>query len=157
MLNILLVYTSMTGNTEEMADTMADTLKKHKDINLTFMDIIDEEPENLNQYDAILIGSYTWSGGTVPDEILDFYDELEEQDLSNQVVAAFGAGDSIYPEFCTALDEFLEQAEESGAAIPFKPIKADMEAEPEDLQNCQQLAENVYHYLTDPNTYQASS
>ncbi|GAA0502963.1 hypothetical protein GCM10008986_33250 [Salinibacillus aidingensis] len=59
MLNILLVYTSMAGNTEEMADTIADTLKKHKDINLTFMDIIDEEPENLSQYDGILIGSYT--------------------------------------------------------------------------------------------------
>src|SRR5690625_1958001 len=85
---ILVLYASTTGNTEIMADVIADTFEADGyEVNIKTFDFDWIEVEELSDYDAILIGTHTWDDGSLPYEVEDFYDELEETDITNQPFA----------------------------------------------------------------------
>ncbi len=56
-----------------------------------------------------LLGAYTWGDGELPDEFLDFMDEMLELDWKEAVTALFGSGDTSYRLYCGALDELEER------------------------------------------------
>ena len=58
MKNIIIIYFSRTGNTETMAQLIYDELAKSSDIQADIQTQI--APEDLAQYDAILIGAPTY-------------------------------------------------------------------------------------------------
>jgi flavodoxin I len=142
MIKILLVYTSMTGNTEEMAEKIEEILSKDNEVELKKIDIMSDYPEDLDHYNGIIIGSYTWGDGDIPDEMMDFYDELQEYDLSHKIAAVFGSGDTCYEHFCGAVDLFKEQLLACNGTIPFDSLKVDMEPEKEDLEHCTHFAKS---------------
>lgn len=54
-----------------------------------------------------IVASYTYGvDGDLPDEIVDFYEELEEIDLTGKIYGVVGSGDTFYEQFCTAVDDF---------------------------------------------------
>lgn len=91
MSKVIVVYASMTGNTEEMAEAIVAGAQE-AGVEVVSKEAFDANAADLLEYDGIIIGAYTWGDGELPDEILDFYEELEGLDLSGRKAAVFGSG-----------------------------------------------------------------
>lgn len=94
-MNVIIVYASMAGNTEQMAVSIAKELTS-SGIKVDVKGAFECFAEDLTFYDGIMIGSYTWGDGDLPDEMLDFYEELKNTDLKGKAGAVFTSGDSLY-------------------------------------------------------------
>ncbi|TGV10056.1 flavodoxin, partial [Mesorhizobium sp. M00.F.Ca.ET.186.01.1.1] len=95
MSRILMVYASMTGNTQEIAEAIAEGIRSTGK-ELEIKEVMDATAKELEDYDGILLGAYTWGDGDLPDECLDFYEEMDDIDLTGKKVVAFGSCDSAY-------------------------------------------------------------
>lgn len=132
VLKIGVYYASMSGNTEAIADIIAEELKEQQ------QEVVLEEIVNmasaseLLNYDLTIIGMYTWGDGEYPDETLDITDELEELELAGHPFAIFGSGDTSYPEFCGALDQLKKLIEQQGGTVLHEPLRIEFNPEPED-------------------------
>ncbi|MGD6776717.1 MULTISPECIES: flavodoxin [Bacillaceae] len=131
-MKIGIFYASMSGNTEAIADSITEKLKKHQhEVVLEDVHSLDSAEELLH-YDITILGMYTWGDGDYPDECLDIVEELEEMDLEGRSFAIFGSGDTSYPEFCGALDHLKELLETRGGTVLSDPLKIEFNPEPED-------------------------
>lgn len=103
-MNIAIIYTSMSGNTEELSEVIADTVKKKR--GTCTMIRAGALPSTLSQYDVVLFGTYTWGKGSIPKEMRDALRTiLKETKMTIQEAAVFGTGDQNFPHFCRAVDE----------------------------------------------------
>ena len=140
----IIVYASMTGATELMAETIAAELTKNGD-QVLLRDAFEAEAEELASYERILIGSYTWGDGDLADEILVFYDEMADVDLTGKLGVAFGPGDSAYDHFARAVDLLEEALQNQGCALITSGLKVDsgLEDEEEIEMKCRGFAEKL--------------
>ncbi len=135
MANFIMVYTSMTGNTKAMADGLAEGIRKAGyDVRMEESD--DFDAKELENYDGILVGTYTWGGGELPDEMLDFYEDLENVNLSGKKAIVFGSFDSIYGDNGIAVDIMMEQLKKQGAELIYEGFKIELDPDPDELENC---------------------
>lgn len=132
-MKIGVIYASMSGNTEAIADMIVEQLAEQNH-EVEQKDMLSLSANDLLTYDLVFMGMYTWGDGDYPDECLDIIEEMEQLDLNQQLFAIFGSGDTSYPEFCGALDKLKELIEsQSGIClgeplrIEFNPSKADEE------------------------------
>lgn len=143
MAEALIIYTSLTGNTEACAEIVSAQLEEHG-INVTMEDVMLSEPEDFLDYDIVLVGSYTYGvDGVLPDEMEEFHEELAELDLSGKVYGVFGSGDDFYPVFCSAVDDFEEQFEKAGAVKGGTGVKVNLYPEEEDEELLKKLADDI--------------
>jgi flavodoxin I len=113
-MKIGIIYASMSGNTEAIADSITEKLEAYQhDVVMEDVHSVDSA-EGLLNYDITFLGMYTWGDGDYPDECLDLVEELEEMNLEGHSFALFGSGDTSYPEFCGALDHLKELLESRG-------------------------------------------
>ena len=131
-LKIGVVYASMSGNTEAIAERIVEELKKdHQEVFL--QEVYDlTGASDLLEYDFTYIGMYTWGEGDYPDECLELIDELEQLDLQNHPFAIFGSGDTNYEEYCVALDNLKQLIEGQGGAVVVEPLKIELSPDAED-------------------------
>lgn len=142
MKRILLLYASMTGNTEEVANILSGILEeKAFDVTRKSFDAGDVDSEELMEYDGILFGTYTYDDGDLPWEIEDFHENLLDVDLAGKKVALFGSGDSFYPDFCGAIDTMAARFREVGAEVVGEPVRVDLDPEEQDAENCRELVD----------------
>lgn len=151
MSNFLILYASASGNTEIMAEVMATYLEKlHHHVTMKNFDFDQITIQEMQDYDATLIGIYTYDYGEIPFEVEFFYDELDEVDLTGSICGVFGAGDSAYGDtFGMAVDLMHEKLEECGAQLHPTKLKVDLTPEKEDIENCEKLAEGVLQLIMD--------
>ena len=143
MAEALIIYTSLTGNTEACAEIVSAQLEEHG-IDVTMEDVMLSEPEDFLDYDIVLVGSYTYGvDGVLPDEMEEFHEELAELDLSGKVYGLFGSGDDFYPVFCSAVDDFEEQFEKAGAVKGGTGVKVNLYPEEEDEELLKKLADDI--------------
>lgn len=110
MEKVLLVYASMSGNTEEVAEIIHKKLnKKGVGVDCFYIGIstklnYNSLNEKIKDYDAIFIGTYTWDLGYAPDEISDFVESIQMDDAP---VYVFGTGETQFGDelFCIASDK----------------------------------------------------
>ncbi|REE83956.1 flavodoxin I [Paenibacillus taihuensis] len=91
--NILMIYASMTGNTEDMADLIGEGIREAGGT-LTVQMVMDASAASLADYDGVVLGAYTWGDGELPDEFPSFYEEMDQLQLSGVKAAVFGSCDS---------------------------------------------------------------
>lgn len=106
------VFGSSMGNTEEVANLIASKLNISDVFNVS-----DINASQLNEYEALIVGSSTWGSGDLQDDWDSFdFDALE---VSGKTVALFGLGDSAgYSDsFCDALGILHEKFTQKGANI----------------------------------------
>lgn len=99
----LVAYLSYSGNTEEVADKIADHLKRDG-ISVDMHRIGIDSPIDASIYDYIFLGTFTWDYGHTPDEVKDF---VLEVGYKPDKVAVFGTGDTQFGGddlFCRAVD-----------------------------------------------------
>jgi flavodoxin I len=99
-----IVFTSISGNTEEVAELISETIKTNGGECDLFR--AGRFAANLSLYNIVLFGSYTWGDGKLP---LDMRNQLRllliENETKIQRAATFGTGDTNYHFYCRAVDE----------------------------------------------------
>lgn len=142
MANALIVFSSLTGNTEEAADLVAESLEKYG-VDVNVMDCTLSTADQFEQYDICVVGSYTYGEGDIPDEMLDFYEELADLDLSGKVFGVFGLGDTYYEHYCNAVVLFEEQFQKTGATKGSESVKIELMVEDEDIDRLDAFAKQL--------------
>lgn len=122
----IIIYTSMTGTTEEMANLIAEALQD-EDWDVQVEDAFCINVQDLLHYEIIIVGCYTWGNGDIPDEIVDFYEELQEFDLQGKRAAVFGPGSSQYEHYAHAVNLFEHVLINQGCYLLTDSLKVDRE------------------------------
>ncbi|GHH99022.1 flavodoxin domain-containing protein [Neobacillus kokaensis] len=106
-MRIAIVYSTKTGNTEEVVQLLQQLFLKEKiEVNCF---LAGQFPTLcLANYDAIVIGTYTWGNGEIPREMQAIYNLFEIEDAKDLVTGVVGTGDTCYPKFCGAVDHFRD-------------------------------------------------
>lgn len=140
-MKIAIVYTSKTGNTEEVVH-MIQQLFIQKKVDVSVFRICQFSINDLSDYDVVVIGTYTWGDGNVPIEMVDLYHGFEDLNLQSLVTAVVGTGDRGYSKFCGAVDVFKDMlyVKTNLAAI----LKIEVTPQPKDLNRCMQLVDSVF-------------
>lgn len=137
-----IVYASLTGNTEEIADIVAEKME-NLGIEVEINECTQVDADEFLDADLCVIASYTYGDGDLPDEIMDFYDDLKELDLSGKIFGVCGSGDTFYDEFCKSVDDFEAAFLSVGAKKGADSVKVDLAAEAEDIEALEQFAEQL--------------
>ena len=101
MVSFLIAYATWSGNTEEVAELIEKVFLK-SDIDVTRYRIGTGPIPNVKEFDALIIGSFTWDKGATPDEVKDFVAEVGYKPPN---VYVFGTGDTQFGGdalFCSA-------------------------------------------------------
>lgn len=144
ILKALVVYMSLTGCTEEMAHYVAKKLGQ-QNIEVELKHCLQAEPQDFLNYDICVVGTYTYGAhGDLPDEIVDFYFDLEEVDLTGKIYAVFGSCDPIYECYGKSIDDFDKKMNASGAVKGAEVVKVELTANDKDKNN---LGEMVHQLI----------
>lgn len=148
MNNILVLFASLTGNTEMVAQIIADYLTDKKySVEMRSFDYDPIDIDEVANYEAILVGTYTWDDGALPYEVEDFYEDLEEVDLTNKIFGVFGSADSFYESYGGAIELVGDRATDLGAKVIPVRLKVDIEPDKQDVVRCHAFAEMVIEAL----------
>ncbi|WP_203623401.1 flavodoxin [Lacticaseibacillus sp. 866-1] len=131
-----IVYASLTGNNEEIAGIVADDLEQYG-YTVDTTEVSQAMAEDFQNADICVVVTYTYSDGgegVLPDEALDFYDDLKETSLKGKVYGCCGSGDKFYDDFATSVDDFDKAFAESGATKGADNVKIDLAADEEDIE-----------------------
>ena len=126
MAKAIIVYGSETGNTETIAEDIASGLGD-ANLEVTLKNVTAASVEKLLDYELVLLGPSTWGDEEkeLQADMVDFYEELENIDLSGKPAVAFGCGDSDYTPFCGAVDLLEERLEQIGARLLDEGLRVD--------------------------------
>lgn len=100
----LIAYLSYSGNTEEIAWYLQDRLNG-AGYDVDMYEIGFGIIPNIEQYDRIFLGTFTWDLGSTPDEMKDFVLDVGYKPNN---IAVFGSGDTQFggdDMFCGAVDK----------------------------------------------------
>lgn len=106
-LNAVIPYLSYSGNTEEVAELIAETLTE-SNVSPTLHRIGIDLPIDPEANDFIFLGTFTWETGSTPDEVKDF---IIEVGYKPENLAVFGTGDTQFGGdtfFCRAVDRLCK-------------------------------------------------
>lgn len=138
----LIVYASMTGNTEEIANLIGSGIQEAGGTVL-IKDILEVDVTDLKNYDCLLLGAYTWGDGELPDEFLDFYDEMDQLNLSGKRAAVFGSCDSSYEHHGGAVDILTKKLAELGADLVLDGLKIDLSPNTAEKEECLKFGQTI--------------
>lgn len=138
-----IVYASMTGNNEDMAEILEEDLQDYG-FDVENNDVSFADASDYLDSDLCIFVTYTYGEGKMTDEIADFYDQLKDLDLSGKHFAVMGSGDKTYGEhFCENVFDFEKLFKECGAEEITKPVTIENAPEDDDLDLIDQAAEEM--------------
>lgn len=110
---ILVIYATLTGNTQMAAMQLADSL------NLETMSVDELPLREYKNYDLLVFGVSTWGEGDFNPATEDFINKIksEKQKFEGVNFALFGLGDSSYTNFCGAVDKVAGELKSVGGKI----------------------------------------
>ena len=134
------VYATMTGNNEEVANIVCDSLTR-QGVDVIETEISQTDIDDFRKADILVVCAYTYDQGAMPEEGLDFYEDLQETDLTGKVYGVAGSGDKFYGEyFNTTVDHFDEAFKQAGATAGAEKVKIDLEPYEEDVEQLNEFA-----------------
>ncbi|AKP67523.1 flavodoxin domain-containing protein [Companilactobacillus ginsenosidimutans] len=146
MSNILISYTSMTGHNEKIAKHLESYLKQ-KNQDVTLEQLVDGDAYSLPDYDAVIVVTYTYHDGDLPDEAQDFFEDLKDVDLEGTEFAVAGSSSKTHIHFGRAVDYFTMQLNSSNGDQAADSVKINQEPDEDDLKRVDQLADYVLKSL----------
>lgn len=138
-----IVYASMTGNNEDMAEILEEDLQDYG-FDVENNDVSFADASDYLDSDLCIFVTYTYGEGKMTDEIADFYDQLKDLDLTGKHFAVMGSGDKTYGEhFCENVYDFEKLFKKCGAEEITKPVTIENAPEDDDLDLIDQAAEEM--------------
>lgn len=143
MAKALVVYATITGNNEDVADMVTGALEDlGVDVEMTEMTMADVA--DFDDVDLCVVCPYTYDEGSLPDEGLDFFDDLKEADLAGKVYGVAGSGDTFYgDDYCKAVDEFGAAFEQAGATKGSENVHINLAPDTEDEERLASFAKDL--------------
>ncbi|WP_458415266.1 flavodoxin [Schinkia sp. CFF1] len=138
MSKILIVYASMTGNTEMIANLVEASIKECG-FPVVRKEAIEVEANEIFTFDEIILGTYTWGEGDIPDEFFDFFEDMDGIDLTGKRFAIFGSGDPSYEHFCGAVDKLGNMILEKGGQLMLEGLKIELYPEGAEENRCKEF------------------
>ena len=136
----LVTFASLTGNDEEIANIMTNSLV-NLGIDARMVECQSVYATDFIEEDICVVVTYTYGAAAdLPDEIVDLYEELSDVDLTGKIFATLGSGEYDYEEFCKSVDDFTEQFKQTGAIQAGEAVKIELYPEDEDIPLIEQLA-----------------
>lgn len=145
-MNILLTYTSMTGRNEKIAKYLATYLEK-QGADVTLEQIVDTDAYELTEYNAVIVETYTYNDGEIPDEAQDFYEDLKDVDLDRTKFAVLGSSSKGHLHFGRAVDYFTMQLNSSNGEQVADSVKIDQDPDDDDFARVKRLGDYVLKSL----------
>lgn len=143
MAKALVVYATITGNNEDVADIITDALED-LDVEVEETEMTMADPADFNDVDICVICPYTYDEGALPEEGMDFYEDLQEEDLTGKVFGVAGSGDTFYgDDFCVAVDKFGEALAKTGATKGAANVHVNLAPDEEDIEKLDQFAKEL--------------
>ncbi|MDR2082434.1 MAG: flavodoxin [Candidatus Ancillula trichonymphae] len=136
------VYASLTGNTEEVAELLGDYLIE-AGVDTKVLSVDDAHVSDFADVDATIVATYTYGDGDLPGEIVEFYDKLAGVNLDGKVYGVVGTGDTSYELFCKSVDDFEEQFEKTGAVKGAVSVKIENDADSDDKEKLEIFAKSI--------------
>lgn len=133
---LAIVYASVTGNTEQLAE-MIQAASLNQGFRTKLYRVEEFPLSELSSCDVVLIGTYTWGSGEVPEEMQSLYEAVETLDRKQLQTAVFGTGDSFFAEFCGAVDRFRDMLYVKTELIA--TLKVELMPQPSDIMRCEKL------------------
>lgn len=134
MLTAHVVYATITGNNRQVAAIVTEELR-HQGCQVTESEISQTDATDFQQVDICVVCAYTYDGGALPDEGLDFYEDLQATRLPHQVFGVAGSGDTYYgTDYNTTVDHFEAAFQLTGAREGAQPVKIDLAPDADDHQ-----------------------
>ncbi|HEY4400324.1 MAG TPA: flavodoxin [Lactobacillaceae bacterium] len=128
------VFATITGNNEAVADVIIDALQK-RDVAVTKSEISQTEVEEFNDDNLAIVVPYTYDLGSLPDEGLDFYEDLQTIDLTGKIYGVAGSGDIFYEDdFAVAVPKFEAAFAKSGATRGAEGVLINLYPDADDVQ-----------------------
>lgn len=129
-----IVYASMTGNDEDMAEILADDLEE-AGWEVESEDVSFADASAYQDADLCVFVTYTYGEGVMTDEVADFYAQLTELDLSGKPFFVMGSGDKSYGEhFCETVEDMRHGFAKTGAHEILKPIEIENEVDDPEMK-----------------------
>ncbi len=135
----------MSGRNEKIAKHLADYLGKEADVDLE--QIVDTDAYSLSDYDAVIVESYTYGDGQVPDEAQDFYEDLADVDLKRTKFAVLGSSSKTHIHFGRAVDYFTMQLNSSNGEQVSDSVKINEDPDEDDMLRVDRLGDYVLKSL----------
>lgn len=142
---ISILYASLTGNTEEMAYLLYKEFQQY-DVEIDVDELEMVSAKDFAKNDICVIATYSYDSGDeiLPEETMDFFKTIEENDFKGKVFGVLGSGQDFYDDFCGAVDKFEQQFIKAGAVKGSDSLKFEWDiSSPEDEEALCQFASNI--------------
>ncbi|UDM32437.1 flavodoxin [Lentilactobacillus laojiaonis] len=134
MITAQVVFATITGNNEDVADIITERFED-RGLDVNQSEISQTDPTVFNEVDICIVCPYTYDEGQLPEEGMDFYDELNEMDLSGKIFGVAGSGDVFYEEYYNlAVDKFESAFLKAGATKGTDSVKINLEPDEIDIE-----------------------
>lgn len=139
----LVVYATITGNNEDVADLVTESLED-RDVDVEMTEISLADPADFEDVDICVVCPYTYDEGALPDEGMDFYEDLQEEELAGKVYGVAGSGDTFYgDDFCKAVDEFGKVLADTGASKGSENVHVNLAPDEDDVKKLDHFADEL--------------
>lgn len=120
-----IVFASLTGNNEEIAGIVEEAFEDLS-VEVSMTEISQADVADFEDVDICVVVTYTYGEGDLPDEAVDFYEDLQEINLAGKVFGVCGSGDTFYDSFAQSVTDFDAAFEKTGATRGAEVVKIDL-------------------------------
>lgn len=133
MIKAHVVFATITGNNKDIADIISERFES-LGIKVIETEISQTEDTDLQDVDICVVCPYTYDEGQLPEEGMDFYEDLMDLNLNGKIYGVAGSGDMFYMDnYNVAVDAFSAAFKKTGATQGAPDIKINLEPDEDDV------------------------
>ena len=148
-MHVLVLFGSSTGNTEELAKTVAQVANS-KGITTDLVNVAEVANLDYGKYDFLFLGTSTWDEGQTQLDFRFYLEDLQANppQLNGKKFAVFGTGESCYQFFCGGTEKLAEAFASFGGTRVGEILKIDtLEEDPVDNAKVKTWAADILDNL----------
>ena len=137
------IFATITGNNEDVADIITEKFEK-LGVDVAKEEISQADATEFNDVDICVGVPYTYDEGALPEEGLDFYEDLQDLDLTGKIYGCAGSGDTFYDDdYCRAVTDFSNALKKAGATQGAKDVFVNLAPEADDVKALDAFTEQL--------------
>ncbi|NSL95172.1 flavodoxin [Lactobacillus plantarum] len=137
------IFATITGNNEDVADIITEKFEK-LGVDVAKEEISQADATEFNDVDICVVVPYTYDEGAFPEEGLDFYEDLQDLDLTGKIYGCAGSGDTFYDDdYCRAVTDFSNALKKAGATQGAKDVFVNLAPEADDVKALDAFTEQL--------------
>lgn len=137
------IFATITGNNEDVADIITEKFEK-LGVDVAKEEISQADATEFNDVDICVVVPYTYDEGALPEEGLDFYEDLQDLDLTGKIYGCAGSGDTFYDDdYCRAVTDFSNALKKARATQGAKDVFVNLAPEADDVKALDSFTEQL--------------